>query len=344
MPLVLQHYQPDLSERWDQFVKQHPQGSPFHLTAWKHAIEDTFRYHSHYLAAVDSGGAVHGVLPLFLVSNALIGKALISTPFAVYGGILSTSEEARDLLRDAAAALGRSQEVEYVELRNAWPEQYAGFAPVLRYVTFTQEISPDAEAILESIPRKTRYMVRKALKHSYLARRTSDIGAFFDLYSRNLQRLGTPCFLKKHFLNLQKYFQDDVEVREVVLDGKVVAAVMSFFFRDQLLPYYGAADPALNAFAPSNYMYYELMEWGGKNGFRLFDFGRSKVESGSFDFKAHWGMQTRQLPYEMLLLKRQELPDFTPKNPRFQFAIRVWQRLPLPVTRLLGPALIRLVP
>jgi hypothetical protein len=86
------------------------------------------------------------------------------------------------------------------------------------------------------------------------------------------------------------------------------------------------------------------MEWGGRNGFRSFDFGRSKMETGSFDFKAHWGMETRPLPYEMLLVKRTNLPDFTPKNPRFQFAIKAWQRLPLPVTRILGPALIRLVP
>jgi len=307
-------------------------------------MEDTFGYRAHYLAAVDASGAVHGVLPLFLVSNVLIGKALVSSPFAVYGGVLSDSNEALVALRDHTAALARDFNVEYVDFRNAWPEQSLGYAPVPRYVTFTQQIGPDEEAILESIPRKTRYMVRKALKHPFVVRETRELDAFEDLYGRSLRRLGTPGFPSRHFKNLLKYFEDKVSVREVLLEGKVVATVMSFLFRDQLLPYYGASDPAFNAFAPNNYMYYELMAWGGKNGYKTFDFGRSKIETGSFDFKAHWGMETRQLPYEMLLVKRKNLPDFTPKNPRFQFAIRAWQHVPMPVARLLGPLFIRLVP
>jgi len=344
MSLTVLPYTSALREGWDSFVQGHEHGSPFHLIAWKLAIEETFDYRPHYLAAVDAGGAVLGVLPLFLVKNLLIGKALISSPFAVYGGVLAASEEARQKLFEQASALARELGVEYVDFRNAHPEQSVGCAPVVRYVTFTQQIGPDEEAILESIPRKTRYMVRKALKHPYSVRQTTELAAFEDLYTRSLRRLGTPSFPSRHFVNLLKHFGQSVEVREVWLEGKVVAAVMSFFFRDQVLPYYGASDPAFNAFAPNNYMYYELMAWAGKNGYRTFDFGRSKIETGAFDFKAHWGMNTRQLPYEMLLVKRKQLPDYTPKNPRLQFAIKLWQHVPLPVTRLIGPAFLRLVP
>jgi FemAB-related protein (PEP-CTERM system-associated) len=344
MSISIRRYTPELRVPWDAFVERSAHGSPFHLTAWMRSIEETFGYRPHYLAAVDSAGGIVGVLPLFLVENLLMGKVLISTPFAVYGGVLSDSDQARDALRDEAAALGKSLAVEFIDLRNAWPEQCVGFSPVTRYVTFTQTIGPDSEAILEAIPRKTRYMVRKALKHPFSVRQTRETGAFFDLYSQSLRRLGTPSFPKRHFHNLLKHFENGCQIREILLEGKVVAAVMSFFFRDQLLPFYGASDPAFNSFAVNNYMYYELMEWGGRNGFRSFDFGRSKMETGSFEFKAHWGMETRPLPYEMLLVKRTNLPDFTPKNPRFQFAIKAWQRLPLPVTRILGPALIRLVP
>jgi FemAB-related protein (PEP-CTERM system-associated) len=344
MALSLRSFTPELRPAWDAFVERHPHGSPFHLTAWKAAIEETFGYRPHYFAAAGPDGRVEGVLPLFLVRNPLMGKVLLSTPFAVYGGILHDSTEALELLRDAAVRLGGELGVQHIELRNAWPEQAAGFSPVARYVTFTQKIGPDGEAILEAIPRKTRYMVRKALKAGFTARRTTGIDAFFDLYSRNLRRLGTPCFPKGHFRALLKHFGAAAEVREVVLAGKVTAAVFTFFFRDQVLPYYGASDPAYNALAPNNYMYYELMEWGGRNGFTLFDFGRSKMETGSFDFKAHWGMETRPLPYEMRLVRRRTLPDFTPRNPRFQRAIQAWRHMPLPVTRLLGPALIRMVP
>jgi FemAB-related protein (PEP-CTERM system-associated) len=343
MDIRVRSLQPEDRPQWDAFVREHPQGSPFHLIAWKSSIEEVFRYEPHYLVAV-SGDRVRGVLPLFLVQNFLMGKVLLSTPFAVYGGILADSPEARDALRDAVDRLSREMNVDYSELRNAHPEQCAGFSPVSRYACFVQEIGPDEEALLNGIPRKTRAMVRKAFKFSLSMEQASNPDTFIDLYTRNLRRLGTPSFPERHFHALLRNFGKEADVREVRMNGKALSAVLTFYFRDWVLPYYGASDPAYNEYAPNNYMYFDLMRWGGQNGYRWFDFGRSKKDSGSFDFKAHWGMEVRDLPYEMLLVKRKELPNFSPKNPKFQSAIQLWQKTPLFVTKAIGPMLIRLVP
>jgi FemAB-related protein (PEP-CTERM system-associated) len=342
--ISVREFQPSDAFSWDSFVESHPHGSPFHLTAWMRSIHETFRYEQRYLLA-EEHGRIRGVLPLFLVRNLLVGKALISSPFAVYGGPLADSPQALATLRDAVRDLAGRLNVDYVELRNAYPEQCLGFAPIDRYVTFTQTISPDREAILESIPRKTRAAVRKSLKNPFTSRRVTDPTRFEDLYSRNLRRLGTPCFPKSHFLAILRNFAGKADIFEVVLNEKVVAAVLTFYFRDQVLPFYGASDPAFNAAAPNNYMYYEQMCQQGQEGFNLFDFGRSKKSnSGSFDFKAHWGMQERTLPYEILLGRRKELPNYSPNNPKFSFAIQLWQRVPMPIARAIGPRIIRLVP
>ena len=330
--------------RWDDFVLAHPHGTPFHLVAWKKVIQKNFGYEPHYLMAVDAD-RVRGILPLFLVKNLLVGKALISSPFAVYGGVLADNDAARASLATGARRLGETLGVEYVELRNAHASQCVGFERVSRHVTFTQEIGEDEEAILAKIPRKTRYMVRRSLKEPFSTRKTTDLSGFEELYARSLRRLGTPSFPTQYFSDLMICFKEAIDVREVVLDGKVASAVMTFYFRDQVMPYYGASDPAFNAAAPNNFMYYDLMRWGGKNGYRVFDFGRSKKSgSGSYDFKSHWGMLERELPYEILLVKRKELPNFSPNNPRFNLAIQIWQHLPLAVTRRLGPYFVRLVP
>jgi FemAB-related protein (PEP-CTERM system-associated) len=329
---------------WDRFVLAHPHGSPFHLMAWKRTIEQTFGYVPHYLVATGDG-RIQGVLPLFLIQNWLMGKVLISSPFAVYGGILAESGEARQALCAEARGLGERLQVQHVELRNAWEEQTTGLPRLDRYVTFTQSIGPDEKAILESIPRKTRAAVRKALKNDLAFRREfSDASTFEDLYSRNLRKLGTPCFPPSYFEALLKNFRDMVDIREVRSGENTVAAVLSFYFRDQILPYYGASDPLYNAIQPNNFMYFELMRWGGQNDYRLFDFGRSKRVKGSYDFKSHWGMAERELPYELILIKRRKMPNFTPVNHVFRLPILCWQRLPLAVTRLLGPRLIRFVP
>ena len=343
MALIARLMQQEDGLNWDSFVSAHPHGSPFHLIAWKNSMEEVFRYRPYYLVAAEDG-RVRGVLPLFLIENLLMGRVLLSSPFAVYGGILADSPEAQNVLRDELEKLSRDLRLDYAELRNSHDEQCVGFSNVARYVSFVQQIGPDEEEMLAAIPRKTRYMVRKALKHPFTMAPADSPAAFIDLYTRNLRRLGTPSFPAKHFHVLARNFGKEADIREVRLDGKVVSAVMTFYFRDQVLPYYGASDPAYNEYAPNNYMYFELMRWGGRNGYRRFDFGRSKKESGSFDFKAHWGMEMRDLPYEMLLGKRKELPNFTPKNPRFQKAIHLWQKVPLPVTRAIGPMIIRLVP
>ena len=314
------------------------------MIAWKESIEATFGYQPHYLIAM-GGDRVRGVLPLFLISNLLTGKRLISSPFAMYGGILADSDEARLALLDQAKELGEKLKIQDIELRNAWEGQCSGLPRISRYLTFTQQIGPDEEAVLESIPRKTRAAVRKALKTGLESRQEfSDSTAFENLYARNLCRLGTPCFPARHFSTLLEKFRGMVDIREITSGTTVVAAVMSFYFRDQVLPYYGASDPQYNALAPNNFMYFDLMRWGGKNGYGIFDFGRSKRVKGSYDFKSHWGMMERELPYEVHLVKGTKLPDYSPANPMFRLPIECWKRLPVPIARAVGPRLIRFVP
>ena len=330
---------------WDEYVLRSPFGSPFHQVAWKNAIEEAFGYRPLYLMAREKD-RVLGVLPLFVIENVIVRRALLSTPFAVYGGVLADSPEVQVALREQVKTIGEALEVEYVELRNAHPEQCLGFSEINRYVTFTQEIGPDEQKIAESIPRKTRYMVRKSLKTGFTTRiQKGPTGAFEDLYARSLQRLGTPSFPPAFFAALARNFGAQMDVREVQFDGKVVSAVLTFFFRDQVLPYYGASDPEYNPLAPNNFMYYDLMCWGGRQGYRVFDFGRSKKDiGGSYDFKAHWGMTERPLPYEILLVKRKELPNFSPANPAFDLPRKIWQRMPNGVARAVGPWFLRLVP
>ena len=329
---------------WDQFVLAHPHGSPLHLIAWKRTIEESYPYKPNYLVARDSNG-VRGVLPLFLVHNPVVGKALISSPFAVYGGILADTDSARRLLYQHARELGEELGADHIELRNAFPEQCVGTANISRYVTFTQQVEPDENLLLESLPKKTRNLVRKSLKPAFSMRYgIRETGRLDKLHSRNMRRLGTPCFPRRYFERLLANFGPMADIREVWLENQLAAVSLNFFYQGVMHTYHAAADARMNALGPNTFMYFDHLRWAGQNGFRLFDFGRCKRGTGVFDFKRHWNTEMRELPYEMVLLKRKQLPDFSPLNPRFDLAIRCWKRLPLPVTRLLGPRLIQLFP
>jgi hypothetical protein len=162
---------------WDEFVRRHPHGTPFHLTAWKKSIEETFGYRSFYLA-VEDGAGLRGVLPLFLVSNRIIGKALISSPFAVYGGMLADSAEAATALKESVQALGCSLDVDYVELRNgSKPRHVQAETRRGRGLDLGNDPSQDpshgskspAKPLLHAAPRDGLFDFRGSLRAEYAA-------------------------------------------------------------------------------------------------------------------------------------------------------------------------------
>lgn len=187
--------------------------------------------------------------------------------------------------------------------------------------------------------------MRRSLEAPFSTRvQTDDFTTFERIYSRNLKRLGTPTFPIKYYRSLLTRFRGSIDIREVFLHGQPVAAVLTLYYQDRVLPYYGAANVEDNAARPTTFMCYDLMRWAAKNGFRTFDFGRSKIGSGSELFKSHWGLTESPLHYEVLPLKGRAIPDITPKNPHYQLPIRIWRMLPLPVTRILGPLIVKHIP
>src|ERR1035438_8748100 len=250
------------------------------------------------------------------------GKALISSPFAVYGGILADSAEARDALYGYVKGLGEELGVDYIELRNAWPEQCGGISNVSRYVTFTQELAPDEAKLLESLPKKTRNLVRKSLRQPFrMEYNVREVDRLDAVHSRNMRRLGTPNFPRKYFASVLANFGEMADVREVWLDDKVMAVSLNFYYHSEMHTYHAAADSRFNALGPNTFMYFDHLRWAGEHGYRTFDFGRSKRDTGTFEFKRHWNTKMRELPYEVLLVNRKQLPNFSPANPRFEIAI-----------------------
>ena len=331
--------------RWNAFVSAHPYGSPFHLIAWRDTLQTTFGYEPRYLLVEDAQECIVGILPLFFVDNIVTGRVLISTPFAVYGGILAANDGAHYALAAQAKALAERLDVQYLELRNIHTDQRAGFNDVDRYASFTMPVGPASpNELLAAIPQKTRNLVRKSLKHDFKVRSARDLDTFYGLLALTYRKHGTPLFRKSFFETLLENFGPLVDMREILLDGRPVAASLNLLFREEMPTYYAASDPAALAAAPNNFMYFDHLLWAGNHGFRVFDFGRSKVDTGCYQFKKHFGATARPLPYEVMLVRRREMPNFTPKNPKFAMAARLWQKIPLPMTRLLGPALISLFP
>jgi FemAB-related protein (PEP-CTERM system-associated) len=333
----------DAPEAWDAFVARHPGATFFHRAGWQRAVERTFGYRPRHLTAWRDG-RVAGVLPLFVVPTLPWGKALVSAPQAVYGGPVADDAAVLEALLRRAREAGESLGVRYIELRNIAP---LPDLPVNElYVTFRREILPTADENMGAIPRNQRRSIRIGLKSGLVSEMGGSelLDSFFTLYSTSVRNLGTPVFPRALFANLMAEFGSEARILLVRRNERPVAAVLTFFSRGEVLPYYGGALREEFRHGVNDYMYWSLLVHGMERGDRVFDFGRSKKGSGSYDFKRHWGFEATPLYYQYQLVRQRTVPDWSPRNPRFSFAIECWKRMPLWLSRRLGPTLVRYFP
>ena len=326
--------------RWDAFVMASAEATFFHRAAWRNVIEDVFGHRTVFLFA-ERDGRIVGVLPLARQKSLLFGDALISLPFCVYGGVVAHDRVAADALLDAAVARASDLGVGHLECRGMRRHRDDWTTTDL-YVTFRKEIVADGEANMLAIPRKQRAMVRKGIKAGLVSTVDDDLDRFFALYADNVHRHGTPAQSRCYFETLKRTFGDDCRVLTAVTpQGAAVSSVLSFTFRNEVLPYYAGDALASRETAANDFKYWELMRRSAEAGVTLFDYGRSKVGTGPYDFKRNWGFTPQPLAYEYQLIRAPKVPENNPLNPKYRAFIALWQRLPLALANRLGPHIAR---
>jgi len=325
---------------WDNFVKTRPQATFFHLSGWKAVVEESLKHVCFYLVARQAAKIV-GVLPLTYVRSSLFGSSLMSNGFCVYGGPLAESSAALNALDGAAIELAKELKVERIEYRLRHPLHADWHCNRETYVTFRKQIESDPVKELAAIPRKQRAMVRKGIKHGLTAVVDPDVRQLYPMYAESVRNLGTPVFGRRYFECLHSIFAKESQVITAKSGGTPPASVLSFFFRDEVLPYYGGGCSAAREYAANDFMYWEVMRRAADRGFRGFDFGRSKVGTGAFAFKHNWGFPDSPLHYRFKLAPGASIPDHNPMNPKYKMFIAAWKKLPLPVANTVGPFIVR---
>ena len=325
---------------WDSFVDTATGGTFFHRIGWKEVLEREFGFRSHYLQA-RRDGVLAALLPLFEVGGGFGRPSLLlSLPFAVEGGICGDDGEARAALEAAAIEMQRQRGARALELRDGLD----GDSFQVRegtYFRFRRTLAPTDEENLAAVPRKQRRMIRvaegKGLVPSF---DKAHLDVFYDLYARSVRDLGTPVFPPRFFRHLLQRFPEASSLLTVWHGDLAVAGVLSFYFRDIVLPYYSGSRREYRDLAANDFMYWQLMRDARERGCRTFDFGRSKKGSGAFAFKCHWGFEPEALRYRVHT-DGAPLVERTTAAPHLRLLQQTWRRLPLPVTKWIGPFFLR---
>jgi len=335
----------DSFEEWDNYVRSHPDATNYHRAAWRKVVERSFGHLTHYLAAKDDTGQIRGILPLVYMKSRLFGAFLISLPFFNYGGLLADSYEAAQQLLCQADELRRKNGAEYLELRH-YGYTIDSLPSKQHKVTMILALENSEEAQWKAFNAKLRNQTRKAEKSGLLPviGGLELLDGFYDVFVRNMRDLGTPVYGREFFYNVLKELQDSARIVAVRHNDRIIAAGIITWFRDIVELPWASSISDFKSMCPNNMLYWEAIKFAIELGAKNFDFGRSTPNEGTFNFKKQWGAVAAPLSWQYLLEEGKTMPDLNPKNPKYAIAIRAWQKMPLTLTRILGPRIVRSIP
>ncbi|HEY3382166.1 MAG TPA: FemAB family XrtA/PEP-CTERM system-associated protein [Vicinamibacterales bacterium] len=331
---------------WDDFVARQAGARSCHLLAWKRVVEHAFGREACYLLSEDAGGQIDGVLPVVRLRSWLFGDYLVSVPYLNYGGPCSGNSGVARQLIDAAARTAARLGVQHLEVRTETPTDL-GLKVRSTKVSMRLPLPESADALSKRFPAKLRSQIRRSeleLPIVTIGRDAAHVSAFYEVFAENMRDLGTPVYAKRFFETILRELPGSSWICSVHLGRQPVAAGFLVGFQDMLEIPWASSLRRFNRFSPNMLLYWNVLKFACERGYKVFDFGRSSPDSGTFRFKAQWGAEPVPLYWHYWTPEGRPLPDLSPKNPRMRLAIRAWQHLPVAVTKIIGPPIVKGLP
>lgn len=354
-------------EVWDRFVTDHPDGGPFHLFGWKKVFQQVYGLPVFYLMALDDSRpsastdrrhvTARGICPLVFLRSPGGRRRLISLPYLDVGGILADDAACERLLLRKALDVARTNDARWIELRQAVPlacphapssEKTKSCDPVDAMVRFHQvsshkaslrrQLPTDSRQLMQTFKSKLRSQIHKAIKNG-LTRMVGGpelLPAFYDVFSRNMRDLGSPVHSRKLFAQVMQTFGDGARIALVRCGARAVAAAVMLRFKHRMHNPWASSLRTYRKPGANMLLYWAMLEHACEAGLTTFDFGRSSPGAGTFVFKRQWGAEPAPLHWHYLTLRG------APVDPLAEhLSFRAWKRLPVGISRLIGPSLRR---
>ncbi len=329
-------------EKWMQCDKPTPLSRH---PRWLKVLEDSFG-HSVYMLEAFDGDKTTGILPLAFVHSYLFGRYLVSLPYLNSNGVVAADDDTKRRLIDRAAQLADELDVRHMELRHEQAVEHASLNARMDSKVHMRLQLPDFPGPLwEQFPAKVRNQVRKGEKSGLTISWGGDelLSDFYTVFSRNMRDLGTPVYGRSLFSGILQHFPNDAELCVLRQGQTPVAAALLLHGQGVTEVPSASSLREFNSTCSNMLMYWNLLERAVQRGQAVFDFGRSTVDGGTYQFKKQWGAKPETAVWQYYV-RDGDAGQMRPDNPRYQRLIRIWQRLPLRLTRWIGPRIVRGIP
>ncbi|HXW68968.1 MAG TPA: FemAB family XrtA/PEP-CTERM system-associated protein [Dissulfurispiraceae bacterium] len=333
-------------ERWDKYVLESGSSSVYHLSGWKEVIENTFGHSTRYLLSENDQKGVQGILPVVQLKSLFFGNYMVSLPYFTYGGVCADGDDIRDELLGAAIAYAQSCNAGYLEMRHTGPMENGMPVKTVK-VSMRLPLVNNADDLWKSFPAKLKSQIRRPSKEGLYSKleKEEELNSFYKVFSINMRDLGTPVYSKLFFRNILRMFPELTWICSVYAkNGNPVASGFLVGFKNLLEIPWASSLRSYNNLSPNMLLYWTVLKFACESGYASFDFGRSTPGEGTYKFKEQWGAQPVRLHWHYWLKNGGSLPELNPRNPKYRAAIEIWRRLPVGLTRLIGPAIVKNLP
>ncbi|MDP8219696.1 MAG: FemAB family PEP-CTERM system-associated protein [Candidatus Theseobacter exili] len=366
MAIIVKNFQTTDAPAWDAYVYAHPHATLYHLSGWRNIILKTYGHKVCYLMAVDSPASkirnsanhVVGILPLVHIKHYFFGNSLISIPFFDLGGILADNEKIEQVLLLEAIRLGQELKVKTIELRHEKPLKWFDFSDFqktiqnsnletkdlvlqtrLHKVRMPLDLLGSSEVLMKHFKPRLRTKIRKSLKEDL----RSEIGGvellndFYQVFSTNMRDLGSPVHSKKLMRYVLEEFPMIARIVMIYRRSQPIACSLVIGFGDSLESPWVSSIRKYTRLSPNILLYWTMMEYARDSGFASFEFGRSSPGEGTYRFKQQWGARPVQLCWHNISFDNLRETEEKSERSKFEKAIQCWKKLPVPVTKIIGP-------
>ena len=335
---------PNNQEAWNQYLQHGRNANFYQLFEWKSIIEREFGHKTFYLAATEDN-TITGVLPLVLIRSRMFGKILCSMPFVNFGGPSADNELAENSLVDRACIITSEENADYLEIRGL--HICSSLMPRSEHkISMTLALAEDPDVLWNNFKSKHRTNIRRVYKDNVrvISGHAELLDTFYDLMCHSWRALGTPIYRRSFFRSILDGFGDKIRIFVAYQGNTPVATAFNGHFDSTVEGMWAGTHPEFRNLQINYVLYWEMIKDACERGFLSYHLGRSTVESGGESFKKKWNAESRQLYWHYFMPNGKELPQLNTGNPRFQIAINIWRKLPLAVTRLLGPLISGSIP
>ena len=332
-------------KKWDAYVELHAEGSIYHLSVWQSIIQQQFGHKSFYFSSTDENNNINGILPVVQLKIMLFGNYMVSVPYFNYGGAIAADEKTATSLMIKAGEVAKQNSASHDEFRDL--QTYTGDWGLREdKVVMLLDLPTDADTLWKDIGTKVRAQVKRpqrepvSTKHGGL----DLLDDFYQVFARNMRDLGTPVYAKSFFKSILEAFPENAHIVCIYHNDVPAAAGFLIGYKNRMEIPWASALREFNKISVNMLLYWEVLSYSIAQGYKQFDFGRSTINAGTYRFKKQWGAKPRQLYWHYWLDEGQDVPKLNPDNPKYKLVISLWQKLPVWLTKIIGPPIVKNLP